>query len=294
MRINLLPYLFVIPTLIALLVVEGYPVAYSLYLSFSRFDPSTPEPVFVGLSNYVKMVGDENFWISVRVTFLYVFSAVGLAALMGLLFATLIFRNAGYRRLQTILILPIAVSPLIAGIFFSPAAIWDDINVVLKFVLGLPMINVFNPNLAFTMIIVSDAWLWTPLFMLVFLSVLQSVPKEVFEAAEIHGASGWQTFRRIKLPLLIRSPVTSIVVMIRAIDAFRTFEIPFTWAGWIGQERLGTPIDTLSVTMYKLLIFPVYESPYSYIATIALTLLMISLASTAILLKIGGRIWEVR
>ncbi len=293
MKITSSPYLFIIPTIIALLLVEGYPIAYSLYLSVTEFTPATPEPVFIGLDNYVRMVTDGNFWESVRVTLLYVFGTVGLAFTLGLSFAILLFRDLEYRkRLQTILILPLAISPLIAGIFFSPAAIWDDINVVLKFVLGLPIINVFNPNFAFTMIVIADVWLWTPLFMLVFLSVLQSIPKETFEAADIHGASGWQTFRRITFPLILRSPVTFIIITIRSIDAFRSFEIPFTWAGWIGQERLGSPIDTLSVMMYKLLSFPVFESPYSYIATIALTLLAISLVVTASLLKIGNRVWE--
>jgi len=155
------------------------------------------------------------------------------------------------------------------------------------------MMNVMDPNFAFMVTVVSEAWLWMPLFMLVFLSVLQSIPKEIFEAADVHGASGWQVFRRVALPLIMRSPVVAIVIAIRIIDAFRAFEIPFTWMGWIGQERLGSPIDTLSVMMYKMLTFPIYNFPLSYIATIALTMLLISLLVAAVVLKIGSRIWEV-
>jgi len=290
-----LPYIFIIPTIVALLLVEGYPILYSIYLSVTEFSPVTPEPVFIGLDNYVRMVSDGNFWISLRVTFLYVFGSVSLAFLLGLSFAVLLFRDFEYKkRLQTVLILPIAISPLIAGVFFSPSAIWDDINVVLKFVLGLPIIDVRNANFAFSLIVVADAWLWTPLFMLVFLSVLQSIPKETFEAAEIHGASTFQTFRRVTFPLIMRSPVTFIIIAIRAIDSFRSFEIPFTWSGWIGAERLGSPIDTLSLFMYKLLIFPANESPFSYIATIALTMLLISLAITMVLMKFSNRLWETK
>lgn len=292
---NILPYLFIIPAIIALLMVEGYPIAYSLYLSLTTFNPTTPEPVFIGAANYVKMVSDVNFWISVRVTLLYVFGTVSLSFVLGLAFAMLLFRDIGFRKnLQTILILPIAVSPLVAGIFFAPPAIWDDVNVVLKYDLGLPMINLFDPNFAFAFIVISDAWLWTPLFMLVILSILHSIPKGILEAAELHGASAWQTFRRVTLPMLMRSPVIYIVIAIRSIDAFRSFEIPFTWAGWIGQESLGTPIDTLSLMMYKMLSFPVYGSPYSYIATIALTLLLISLLVTTIIMRMGRRAWEAR
>jgi|TARA_B100000959_G_scaffold180154_1_gene188463 multiple sugar transport system permease protein len=273
--------------------VEAYPIVYSLYLSVTEFSTLTTEPVFIGFDNYVRMIYDENFWISLRVTLLYVFGSVSLAFVLGLSFAVLLFRDIEYRkRLQTVLILPIAISPLIAGVFFSPAAIWDDINVVLKFVLGLPMIDVYNANFAFSLVVVADAWLWTPLFMLVFLSVLQSIPKETYEAAEIHGASNFQTFRRVTFPLIIRSPVIFIIIALRSIDAFRSFEIPFTWAGWIGAESLGSPIDTLSLFMYKLLIFPAYESPFSYIATIALTMLMISLVITTILLKFSDMLWE--
>ncbi len=295
MKVKSVPYLLIIPTIVALLLVEGYPILYSIYLSLTEFSPSTTEPVFIGFNNYFRMISDGNFWISLRVTLLYVFGSVSLAFILGLLFAVLLFRNIEYRkRLQTILILPLAISPLIAGVFFSPSAIWDDVNVVLKFVLGLPMIDVRNGNFAFSLIVVADAWLWTPLFMLVFLSVLQSIPKETFEAAEIHGASAFQTFRRVTFPMIMRSPITFIVISIRAIDAFRSFEIPFTWAGWIGAESLGTPIDTLSLFMYKLLIFPVYDSPFSYIATISLTMLGISLVITAILMKISKRLWDVQ
>lgn len=295
MKVKSVPYLFIIPTILALLLVEGYPILYSVYLSLTEFSTTTTEPVFIGFDNYIRMVSDGNFWISLRVTLMYVFGSVSLAFILGLSFAVLLFRDLEYRkRLQTVLILPLAISPLIAGVFFSPSAIWDDINVVLKYVLGLPMIDVRNGDFAFSLIVVADAWLWTPLFMLVFLSVLQSIPKEIFEAAEIHGASAFQTFRRVTFPLIIRSPITFIVIAIRTIDSFRSFEIPFTWAGWIGAESLGTPIDTLSLFMYKLLIFPVYDSPFSYIAAISLTMLGISLVITVILLKISKRLGVVQ
>jgi len=287
-------YLFLTPTLLALLLVEGYPIVYSLYLSLTQFDPSTPEPVFVGAENYVRMLSDPNFWISLRVTLMYVAGSVGLSFIQGMALAILLFRDYEYRRrLQTVLMLPIAVSPLIAGIVFSPAAIWDDINVFLRYTLHLSIVNVFDPNFAFTVTVLAEAWLWTPLFMLVFLSVLQSIPSDIFEAAGVHGASEWQIFRRLALPLLMRSPVVAIVVAIKVIDTFRAFEIPFTWMGWIGQDRLGSPIDTLSVMMYKMITFPVYNFPLSYIATIALTLLLISFLMAAAVLKIGGRIWGV-
>jgi multiple sugar transport system permease protein len=293
LNVKRLPYLFIIPTIVVLLLVEGYPIVYSIYLSLTEFNPATSEPVFIGLDNYVRMVSDGNFWISLRVTLLYVFGSVSLAFILGLSFAVLLFRDFEYRkRLQTVLILPLAISPLIAGVFFSPAAIWDDINVVLKFVLGLPMVDVRNANFAFSLIIVADAWLWAPLFMLVFLSVLQSISKETFEAAEIHGASSFQIFKRVTFPLIIRSPVTFVIITIRTIDAFSSFEIPFTWSGWIGAESLGSPIDTLSLFMYKLLLFPTYGTPFSYIATIALTMLGISLAITAVLIKFSNSLWE--
>ena len=229
-------YLFLLPTVAALLLVEGYPAIYSLYLSVTQF----PEPAFVGADNYIQMATDPVFWESLRVTLLYVSSSVTLAFIIGLAFALFLFHEKRQNRiLHTILILPIAVSPLIAGLLWSPSAIWDDINVFLKFVLGLPTIIMTNPNFAMTLMIISESWLWAPLFMLVFLSVLQSIPKEILEAAEVHGASTFQIFGRITFPLIIRSPVVVIIVAIKTIDTFRSFEIPFTWIGWIGQEKLG-------------------------------------------------------
>ena len=282
-------YLFLLPTVAALLLVEGYPAIYSLYLSVTQF----PEPAFVGADNYIQMATDPVFWESLRVTLLYVSSSVTLAFIIGLAFALFLFHEKRQNRiLHTILILPIAVSPLIAGLLWSPSAIWDDINVFLKFVLGLPTIIMTNPNFAMTLMIISESWLWAPLFMLVFLSVLQSIPKEILEAAEVHGASTFQIFGRITFPLIIRSPVVVIIVAIKTIDTLRSFEIPFTWIGWIGQEKLGSPIDTLSVIMYKMMIFPIYEFPISYVATISLTLLVISLIVTAVILRVGRILWE--
>ncbi len=282
-------YLFLLPTVAALLMVEGYPAVYSLYLSTTQF----PESDFVGADNYIQMATDPVFWESLRVTLLYVSASVTLAFVIGLAFALFLFHQKRQSRLlHTILILPIAVSPLIAGILWSPSAIWDDINVFLKFALGLPIIILTNPNFAMTLMIISESWLWAPLFMLVFLSVLQSIPREILEAADVHGASTFQIFRRITFPLIIRSPVVAIIVAIKTIDTFRSFEIPFTWIGWIGQERLGSPIDTLSVLMYKMIIFPIYEFPVSYIATISLTLLVISLVVTVVILRVGRRLWE--
>ena len=178
---------------------------------------------------------------------------------------------------EAFFITPLAVAPIVVGVVWSPSAVWDDINSFGHFVLKLPYIDLLSPFFFVPTMILSEAWEWSPLIMLVALSIIASVPKEVFEAATLHGASSVQVFRKIALPTILRSPVMQFVVVLRFIDAMRAFEIPFAWSSWVGyQQALGSPVDTLSLYLYKLTFVPVYHFPASFIAAIAISLLIVA------------------
>ena len=137
----------------------------------------------------------------------------------------------GQKMVQTVLLLPLMVAPVIAAIMVR----WmfnDQFGIVNVFLEALGIEG--QPWLtqrwsAFGVILLTDIWLWTPWFTLLLLAGLQSLPKEPFEAAAIDGTSKWRVFRFLTLPML--KPVIVVCVVIRAIDAFRTFDIVWTLTG---------------------------------------------------------------
>jgi multiple sugar transport system permease protein len=159
-------------------------------------------------------------------------ASVGCSLLLGLSIALLLNRKfAGRWLVQTIILLPLMVAPVIAAIMIR--WMFNDqfgiVNVVLG-VFGVPQIAWLTQKwTAFLAILLTDVWLWTPWFGLLLLAGLQSLPPEPFEAAQIDAASAWRTFRYITLPML--RPVIVVCIVIRAIDAFRTFDIVWTISG---------------------------------------------------------------
>jgi multiple sugar transport system permease protein len=137
----------------------------------------------------------------------------------------------GQKLVQTILLVPLMVAPVVAAIMIR--WMFNDqfgiVNVVLE-AIGLEgqpwLVQRWS---AFGIILLTDVWLWTPWFTLLLLAGLQSLPKEPFEAAAIDGTTTWRVFRYLTLPML--RPVIVVCVVIRAIDAFRTFDIVWTLTG---------------------------------------------------------------
>lgn len=285
-------YLLLIPLIAVLLVVEVYPVISSFALSLTEY--TEYGTTFVGVENYARMVLDLNFWNSVLVSLAYSFGSTLLFIITGLFFAFLLsFDIKGRGVFETIFIVPLAAAPIVTGILWSPSGLWDDINTFLHFILGLQYIDLTVPFVSFSIMILSDAWEWAPMMMVISLSVMSSIPKENYEAASVHGASTWQVFRYISLPNIMSSPVTHFVVAIRLIDAMRAFEIPFAWSNWLSTPQAGSPVDTLSLYLFKLIVFPAYGLPIPYIATIAVSLLLLTLVATLALMrsmKVLGRL----
>jgi multiple sugar transport system permease protein len=150
----------------------------------------------------------------------------------GLLIALMLNKKFPGRLLvQSFVLLPLMVAPVIAAIMVR----WmfnDQFGVVNAALQGLglePVTWLTGRWTAFFVILLTDVWLWTPWFALILLAGLQSLPPEPFEAAQIDAAGPWRTFRYITLPML--RPVMVVCIVIRAIDAFRTFDIVWTISG---------------------------------------------------------------
>jgi len=281
-------YLFFIPLFTLLAVVEFYPLLDSFYRSISTTGG-------LSLSNYQTMFTDSAFWNAVNISILYSLTSTLEALAIGLVLTFIVIQNLRGRSVfEAFFIMPLAVAPIVVGTLWSPGGFWDDIQTFNSFILHLPVFSETTPAFYFTVMTYSDAWEWAPLIMLVALSIYNATPKEIYEAAELHGASAFQKFRSITLPMVLRSPVMQFVVVLRFIDAMRAFEIPLSWSFWIGfSTSVGSPVDSLSLYLYKLFFIPLFNFPIGLISAIGILLFCFTLLGAAIMLRfirvIGGQ-----
>jgi ABC-type sugar transport system permease subunit len=221
------------PAVTVLISFQILPILIGGNASFRDWHLHDPKRTWIGLTNYAYVLRDNEFLsIVLPNTFGFMLASVGSSLVLGLGIALLLNRKfAGRWLVQTIILLPLMVAPVIAAIMIR--WMFNDqfgiVNVVLG-VFGVPQIAWLTQKwTAFLAILLTDIWLWTPWFALLLLAGLQSLPPEPFEAAQIDAASAWRTFRYITLPML--RPVIVVCIVIRAIDAFRTFDIVWTISG---------------------------------------------------------------
>lgn len=225
--------LLILPSALLLLLFQVAPIVIGANASFRDWSLSNPKKTWIGLSHYASVLTDPAFlWIVLPNTFLFMVLSVGLSLCAGLGLALLLNRSFfGQKLVQTVLLVPLMVAPVIAAIMIR--WMFNDqfgiVNVVLE-ALGVETFPWLTQRwTAFSIIVLTDIWLWTPWFTLLLLAGLQSLPKEPFEAAAIDGTTTWRVFRYLTVPML--RPVIVVCIVIRAIDAFRTFDIVWTLTG---------------------------------------------------------------
>src|SRR6516162_8262337 len=225
--------LLIAPAALTLLLFQIVPIAIGANASFRDWTLNNPAKTWLGLAHYRYVITDPAFlYVALPNTFLFMALSVSGALVIGLALASLLNRCfRGQKFVQTVLLLPLMVAPVIAAIMIR--WMFNDqfgiVNVVLEAFGIAPVAWLTQKWTAFFAILLTDVWLWTPWFALLLLAGLQSLPPEPFEAAKIDAASAWRTFRYITLPML--RPVIVVCVVIRAIDAFRTFDIVWTISG---------------------------------------------------------------
>jgi multiple sugar transport system permease protein len=225
--------LLITPAALLLLLFQVVPIIIGANASFRDWTLSNPKKTWVGFAHYVNVITDPAFLqVALPNTFLFMFASVTGALVIGLALAVLLNRRfRGQKLVQTVLLLPLMVAPVIAAIMVR--WMFNDqfgiVNVILE-TIGLEgqpwMAQRWS---AFGVILLTDIWLCTPWFTLLLLAGLQSLPKEPFEAAAIDGTTPLRVFRYLTLPML--RPVIVVCVVIRSIDAFRTFDIVWTLTG---------------------------------------------------------------
>jgi multiple sugar transport system permease protein len=222
-------WMLTIPALLVLLLVYAYPIISAFVMSLFTENLSTNlEPVFTGFSNFSRMAQDGRFWQSLWNTAIFTtFSLVAELAL-GIIIALALdqaFRGRGWVR--TIAILPWALpTALIAlawrWIFNGEFGVWNDILLRLQ-IISDPVNWLGDPNWAMVGVIAADVWKTTSFVAILLLAGLQSIPQDLYEAHAIDGASPWQSFRQITLPLI--APQILIAMLFRFAQAFGIFDL---------------------------------------------------------------------
>jgi len=228
-------YIYVAPIVVAVFTIGILPVGHAFYLSLTNLSSLHPDPEFVGIQNYQSLITDPNIWNAARVTTIFLVGTVVVEFLVGLYLAVLMFGQfRGRKFFDNILFVPIAISPIVMGVLYSPNVVLDDLNTLLYYGLNTGLfIDTRLPVVYYGMMILADVYVWGPLMMMIMLAILNNIPKEQFEAAEVSGASSFQVFRKITLPAIVRSPILAAMLTLRVIDNFRPMRYPSRGAsGW--------------------------------------------------------------
>ncbi len=273
---------FVLPAAIWVLAFTIFPTLYALYLTVWNVRLGRAW-TFIGTKNFARVLGDANLHNAFKITLIFVTSTVIVEMILGFLLALLLNREIWGRRFwRAMLILPLFATPAAIG-FLGITMFYEEggpINSLLGSLFGWHVPWLSHPFYALLAVIIIDIWQWTPFVFLVSLAGLQSLPVEVYEAADVDGAGGLQKFWALTLPLM--QPILVIILLLRLIEAFKVFDIPTAMT--LGGPGRATEVYTLFTYRTGLQFFDL-----GYAAVQGLVLLVVVLI---IVSNLFGRIRE--
>ncbi len=244
---GLLKWGFVGPTLLFLVAFNVFPLLYNVVLGFTNAELVGAGARGVGGANYARVFSDPQFADALRLTALFVFSAVGLELLIGFGVALALqgeFKGKG--AVLTALLVPMMLSPAVMGLYWNLIlnGNYGLLNQALG-ALGLPEPQwLTDKALKLPSILAIDVWMWTPFMLLIALAGLSSIPRSIYEAAAIDRAGRWTVFRRITLPMT--APLLGLAVLLRTTDALKQFDLVMAVTG---PNDAAT--QTLSTLLYQ-------------------------------------------
>jgi len=218
-----LAFMLVAPAALVMLLVTAYPIGYAIYLSLQRYDLRFPaEKKFVGFSNYATILGSGNlWWKSFAVTMFITVVSVAIELALGMAIALVMHKTLfGRGVVRTAVLVPYGIVTVVAAYSWQYA--WTPGTGYLANLLpqGSAPLTSFWP--AIGIIIVAEVWKTTPFMALLLLAGLSLVPEDLQKAAKVDGATGWQRFTKITLPLM--KPAILVALLFRTLDSFRIFD----------------------------------------------------------------------
>jgi multiple sugar transport system permease protein len=279
--------LFPLPSLLAFLLVLGFPIVFVVYISLHDWPISPIIPsTFLGFGNYLALLASPRFWASLWITFYFTSLAVGGELVFGFAVALLIHREFWGRGLVRVaLIMPMAATPvamsLIWNMMMEPSI--GMLNYLLSLVGGPRLLWASDPGSVIPSLALIDVWFWTPFMALIISAGLQTIPDEIMESARLDGAAAVSLFRHITLPLV--RPHVVMALILRVIPALKTFDHIFVITG-------GGPLRASeTLNLYTFLEgFEFFHMGYS--SALALTLAVIILGVSALLARLRSREWS--
>jgi multiple sugar transport system permease protein len=280
---NFTGWAFVTPGSVLILLFGAVPIIWSLVMSFQRNNLVSAHSPFIGLSNYRQAIHDPVVIQATEHTLIYTALFVPGTMLVGLFLAVAMNRQLRFMWLyRTAAYATMAISTISEALvfiwLFDPT--YGVANYVFK-LLHIPQQQFLNnPSEALYVIVLMTIWGWTGFAVVIYLAALQGVPKELTEAAAIDGASRWEIFRRVTLPLL--SPATLFLAVWLTINALQLFdEVYFS--------TQGGPIGATTVLVYYLFVQGFENFNFGYASAIAYMLFIVILVITAIQFRVGRR-----
>jgi multiple sugar transport system permease protein len=272
------PLLMTLPILIILFILTLF-LFYVIGLSLTDSTLAKPFHDFVGLANFERALSDETFFTSIVNTLVFAFGVTTIETLLGFILALALHHEwrAG-RFLRTLALLPLFTPPVAVAMVWR--LIYDPVSGFLNhYLLQFGLIErsiafLGRPRLAMPAIMAADVWQWTPFCFILCLAALQSLPSEPYEAAAVDGASSWQVFQRITLPLV--TPAVIVTFLFRLLIALKVFDLVFilTYGG------PGSATQVVSFYIYKIG-FTMFKTGYAAALTI-LVLVLLAVISTVL------------
>jgi len=242
--------IFLLPAIIVLVMLTIYPLLYSLKMSFYNWNLTIPKSAneFVWFSNYINLFKNAEFWSALWVTVRFTVASVCLTMVIGVALAFLMFQNLkGSSVVRTFIIAAMVIAPVIIGtawrLMYNPG--WGLINYFLTVLHIGSKPFLAQSSTVLPAVIAVDVWEWSPLVMIIVLAALQGLSTEVYESAKVDGASVFQVFVHITLPLI--KPALLLALLIRTMDAFRVFDTVYAMTG----GGPGIASENLNILMYN-------------------------------------------
>jgi multiple sugar transport system permease protein len=279
--------LLCLPALIMIVGVVGYPLGYSIYITFHNmnFAKAGVGPEFVGLKNYVRVFERADFWKAFLRSSMFVVYDLFVGMPAGLAIAILLNQRFRFRGVaRATILLPYVLSGTVLGLIwkwiYNPNhgalnALFQQLGLISEYVAWLA-----EPTRALQMVILVNLWQGTPWAIIMYLAGLQTIPTELYDAAKVDGASGWQTVFKVILPLL--APITLAMLVLKTVWTFQVFDIV-----WVLTR--GGPASATQVVSYYIYYLSFFQLKFGYAAAMSYILLGIVLVLVMIYYRLMRR-----
>jgi len=272
---------FLLPAVIYLFALTIYPFIYSVITSLFSLSLTSPQPpLFVGFQNYKNLLSDGLFYTALFNTLLITVASVIIEFLIGFSVAHLFIAISNIRAshvLRTVYILPMMVTPVVVGLVWN--YMLDPLFGIMDYILGVvgipPQPWFASPASALWTVVLVNVWEWSPFLMLISMAGLMSIPKDLYEAAQMDGAKWYHVVVRIELPM-VRNTVL-VGVIFRIIDNFRLFDI--VYASTRGGP--GRSTEVISLYAYRQ-IFQYFNAGYGSAAAVLIFILAMIIANLSV------------